>query len=79
MMNGVPSKAVILTLDGSPIMFWYIYRKNMHAVFNVFKMLCTFYLVIKQNLSSSSSQSLVVKSGTLKLSPGQGTKPALSQ
>ena len=53
MMNGGPSIAVILILDGSPIMFWYMYGKNMHVVFNVFKMLLLFILL--WNFFSSSS------------------------
>ena len=59
MINGGPSIAVIPTLDGSPIMFWYI-EKNKHVVFDVFKMLCGFILLWNDILLSSFSSILTL-------------------
>ena len=53
MINGGPSIPVICTLNGSPIILWYM-EKNMPIVFKVFKILCTFILLSNQILSGSS-------------------------
>ena len=41
------ARAVIITLDGSPVMFLER-EKNVHVVFNVLRMLCTFIFLCKK-------------------------------
>ena len=53
-VNGGPSIAVILTLDGPPVMFWFI-EKNVHVAFHVFKVICIFIFLWNKILSSLSN------------------------